>query len=379
MIKKLLNSEYLTGIERMTKEERTAYLNRVGQWLHSDGIRLLELTDRPMAKSQNIMLLSARWSKEDSDAVHEGVRLMSALVDVADTWLPSVLWTKSGWRAIRQIVNILSDTKEGKKKDVPSSGTQTTNVGQKPEADDRRKYTASKEQLDMQVKKEAVTMTSVAKPQGTIPMQLGIPVRPRHIDQYAHLLPKKTQERAAQYGPLMREMDEARENLRLLMKDPEANAASRESWAKKVTKIDDTLRSIRHELDVEWEHLVEKGKVVVDDLGQAHIVDVEKESAPEPEDVTQEPKKAGRKPMTEEEKAAKAAEREEKKKQEKIHQAALIRKWLIDTRNANTDEQKEKWIQKYHEMVAIGGEQSVTKKVLKAAAYYGINLEEEKK
>ena len=379
MIKKLLNSEYLTGIERMTKEEKTAYLNRVGEWLRSDGIRLLELTDRPMAKSQNIMLLSARWSKEDSNAVHEGVRLMSALVDVADTWLPSVLWTKSGWRAIRQIVNILSDTKEGRKKDVPSPGTQTTNVGQKPGADDDRKHTESKGQPKPSAGKETVAVAPVAKPQGTIPVQLGIPVRPRHIDQYAHLLPKKTQERAAQYGPLMRKMDEARENLRLLMKDPEANAASRESWAKKVTKIDDTLRSIRHELDVEWERLVEKGNVVVDDLGQAHIVDVEKESAPEPEDVTQEPKKAGRKPMTEEEKAAKAAEREEKKKQEKIHQVALIRKWLIDTRNANTDEQKEKWIQKYHEMVAIGGEQSVTKKVLEAAAYYGISLEEEEK
>lgn len=379
MIKKLLNSEYLTGIERMTEKEKTAYLNRVGEWLRSDGARLLELTDRPMAKSQNIMLLSARWSKEDSGAVHEGVRLMSALVDVADTWLPSVLWTKSGWRVIRQIVNILSDTKEGRRENMPVSEIQTANGVKKPGADDDRKYTEPKGQPKPPAGKETVAVAPVTNTQEKVSVQSGIPVRPRHIDQYAHLLPKKTQERAAQYGPLMREMDEARENLRLLMNDPEANAASRESWAKKVTKIDDTLRSIHHELDVEWEHLVEKGKVVVDDLGQAHIVDVEKESTPEPEDVTQEPKKAGRKPMTEEEKAAKAAEREEKKKQEKIHQAALIRKWLIDTHNANTDEQKEKWMQKYHEMVAIGGEQSVAKKVLEAAAYYGINLEEEKK
>lgn len=262
---------------------------------------------------------------------------------------------------------------------MPLSEIQTANGVKKPIADDDQKHTESKGQPKPPAGKETAAVAPVTNPQEKAPVQLGIPVRPRHIDQYAHLLPKKTQERAAQYGPLMREMDEARENLRLLMKDPEANAASRESWAKKVTKIDDTLRSIRHELDVEWERLVEKGKVVVDDLGQAHIVDAEKESSPEPDDVTQEPKKAGRKPMTEEEKAAKAAEREEKKKQEKIHQAALIRKWLIDTRNANTDEQKKKWIQKYHEMVTIGGEQSVTKKVLKAAAYYGINLEEDRK
>lgn len=374
MIKKLLNSEYLTGIERMTKEERTAYLDRVGQWLHSDGIRLLELTDRPMAKSQNIMLLSARWSKEDSDAVHEGVRLMSALVDVADTWLPSVLWVKSGWRAIRQIVDILSKVID---KGVENEAWTTSTEKAHTSYNDVQPALPNKQASVITTTQKEAKPFIPEKPQGTIPVQLGIPVRPRHIDQYAHLLPKKTQERAAQYGPLMREMDEARENLRLLMRDPEANAVSRESWAKKVTKIDDTLRSIRHELDVEWERLVEKGKVVVDNLGQAHIVDVEKESVPEPEDVTQEPKKAGRKPMTEEEKAVKAAEREEKKKQEKIHQAALIRKWLIDTRNANRDEQKEKWIQKYHEMVAIGGEQSVTKKVLEAAAYYGINLEEE--
>lgn len=379
MIKKLLNSEYLTGIERMTKEEKTAYLNRVGEWLRSDGARLLELTDRPMAKSQNIMLLSARWSKEDSGAVHEGVRLMSALVDVADTWLPSVLWTKSGWRAIRQIVNILSDTKEGRRKNMPLSEIQTVNGVKKPGADDDRKHTESKGQPKPPAGKETVAAAPVTNPQEKAPVQLGIPVRPRHIDQYAHLLPQKTQERAAQYGPLMREMDEARENLRLLMRDPEANAASRESWAKKVTKIDDTLRSIRHELDTEWERLVEKGRVVVDELGFTHIVDVEATNAQETDTTTPEPKKAGRKSMTDEEKAAKAAEREERQKYEQMRQVGLIRKWLIDTRNANTEEQKEKWIKKYREMVALGGEKAVTKKVLKAASYYGINLEDSNK
>lgn len=376
MIKKLLNSEYLTGIERMTEEERTSYLNRVGEWLRSDGTRLLELTDRPMAKAQNIMILSARWTREDCDAAHEGVRLMSALMDVTETWLPSVLWVKSGWRAIRQIVDILSKVRdEGVENEAwttPTEKAHTTYNDVQPALPNKQESVITKTQ------KEAKPVIP-EKPQGKVPMQSGIPVRPRHIDQYAHLLPQKTQERAAQYGPLMREMDEARENLRLLMRDPEANAASRESWAKKITKIDDTLRSIRHELDTEWERLVEKGRVVVDELGFTHIVDVEATNAQETDTTTPEPKKAGRKPMTDEEKAAKAAEREERQKHEQMRQVGLIRKWLIDTRNANTEEQKEKWIKKYREMVALGGEKAVTKKVLKAASYYGINLEEEEK
>lgn len=380
MIKKLLNSEYLPSIEQMTEEEKSAYKKRVGEWLRSNGTRLLELTDRPMAKAQNIMLLSARWSKDDSNTVHEGIRLMSALMDITDTWLPSVLWTKSGWRVVRQIVNTLSEVGNDNKKaekasDIPTVGTQATKANSEKKKD-----------IKVQAEVQTKATTPAEKPQSTVVKKAGIPVRPRHIDQYVHLLPQKTQERASQYGPLMREMDEARENLRLLMKDPEASASHRESWAKKVTKIDATLGAIRRELDTEWERLVEEGRVVVDDLGQAHIVEAksegikeESESNHESSHVTPESEKSEQKPMTEEDSATKEAESEEKQKQEQMRQAGLIRKWLIDTRNADTDEQKEKWIQKYREMVAIGGEKTVTKKVLEAAAFYGINLEGEKK
>ena len=75
-------------------------------------------------------------------------------------------------------------------------------------------------------------------------------------------------------------------------------------------------------------------------------------------------------------KAAKKAEKDEKKKTENARKAALIRKWLIDTRNANTDEQKKKWSAKYKEMVKLAGMDSVTEKVLEAAKYYDINIEE---
>ena len=80
--------------------------------------------------------------------------------------------------------------------------------------------------------------------------------------------------------------------------------------------------------------------------------------------------------MTDEAKAAKKAEKEEKKKADNARKAALIRKWLIDTRNAKTDEQKKKWIAKYKEMVKLAGVDSVTGKVLEVAKYYDINIEE---
>ena len=78
--------------------------------------------------------------------------------------------------------------------------------------------------------------------------------------------------------------------------------------------------------------------------------------------------------MTEEEKAQRAAEKAEKRKQENQRKSALIRKWLIDKRNAVTDEQKQKWMQKYKEMVKLGGEDAVTDKVREAAEYYGVKL-----
>ena len=79
--------------------------------------------------------------------------------------------------------------------------------------------------------------------------------------------------------------------------------------------------------------------------------------------------------MTDEQKAAKKAEKEARKKADNARKAALVRKWLIDTRNAKTDDQKKKWIAKYKEMVKLGGDDTVTDKVLEAAKYYDINLE----
>ena len=60
MIKKITTGEYLKPYGTMTAQEREAYRKRVGEWLRTAGERLLALTDRPMAKAQNLMMMSGR-------------------------------------------------------------------------------------------------------------------------------------------------------------------------------------------------------------------------------------------------------------------------------------------------------------------------------
>lgn len=404
MIRKIAKTQYLKGWGTMTAQEREEYCKRVGEWLSSDGKRLLTITDRPMAQMQNVMQMSVRWSREQCQAWYEGVRLLTALVDVAETWLPTVLYSKSAWRGVRKLVDELSGVQDlrygsqeaGAAREDPAANTCKGTLGKGRQTTPSGKPTEAQREVGTSVETPTGAQREVGMPAGKqqgVTKGTGVPVRPKHIDQYLHLLPKETQERGAMVRGLLRELDEAREKARLLMGDDHASANSRAAWAKKATKIDEQLAKIYKELDKEWEKLVQSGRVVVDELGQAHVVEVAYESREEPsggptgaqreagapagipmDASAEQGAKRGRKSLTEEEKAAKAAEREKKRKQMQVRRAGLIRKWLIDTRNAKTEEQKEKWMQKYKEMVAIGGEQAVTKKVRAAAEYYGIEV-----
>ena len=113
MIKKILVRDYLKGYGDMTAEERKTFVGRVGEWLVRDGMRLMTLTDRPMARSQSLMMITTRWTAEDTKAVTDGIMLMSALVGVADTWLPTQIYMKSAYRAVRQVVEVLTDFAKG--------------------------------------------------------------------------------------------------------------------------------------------------------------------------------------------------------------------------------------------------------------------------
>ena len=398
MIKKVKKEEYLNGYGTMSDGERREYQNRVGEWMSTGGRRLLELTERPMAKSQNIMLLSARWKEPEVTAFADGARLLSALIGVADTWLPTQLYAKSAYRAVRKMVALLGEV-SGFRFQVSGGGDAIVTQQTKKAVGS---LVITKEQKQRIIEKytkkvlEKHGKTPAAKPQGTVTagkatgtvakqnpkletgeamkpetlyLKPGVPARPRHIDQYVHLLPEETQKRAARYGGLMREFDAAREKLRIVMDDAHASDHEREQWAKKVNWLDVQIGDVRRELDLEWEKVAASGRVFVDDLGIAHVVD-EKLKMKDEKLATD--AQGGDQELETLKPEAKAAD--------DLRRAALLRKWLIDTRYGNKDAEKrtkyqEKWREKYREMVRIGGMEAVTEKVREAAKHYEIDIE----
>ena len=337
MIKKITSEEYLRRIDNMTFAEKDDYLRRVGEWIRSQARLIERKAYDQTAMFQNVLQISAAWNDDECRVWEEGARLLTALMQVSDTWLPDKLYTMAAKRTILQMIACLKtarkfagqpgEERQGQPKQQPPHSVSVPVSGDMPQP------------VLPPMKHEPITHVT--------PMI----VRPRHIDQYAHLLPEKTQEKAAQYGPLMRELDSAREKLRLLADDKHSSAKDREAWAKKIVAIDKQVKAIRTELDREWDNLVKKGGVVMDDLGNVRVM--EPHSVPGTV--------CG---MTEEEKEMKDHQRK----------AALLRKWLIDKRNAKTEKQKEKWLKKYREMVELGGEDTVTDKVRDAAKYYEVDL-----
>lgn len=440
MIRKIRREEYLKGYGAMSDGERKDYLKRVGEWLADGGRRLLEATERPMAKAQNIVLLSARWKEQEVAMFAEGARLLSALMDLADTWLPTQLYAKSAYRAVRNMVEVMGEISgtpaakpQGTVRTVFSVGKPTGTVagGSLVITEEQKqriveKYT-KKAMEKMAAKEEPAEGTSKAtqavaaasipatKPDyGCKAVKLvlveecqsmpglnnhvysAIPPRPKHIDQYIHLLPEKTQEKAKQYGPLKREIEAARENMRLLMNDAHSSAADREKWAKLAARNDEKIAKINAELDREWEKVAATGRVVVDDLGMAHLLPADGEAEPavaqqetQPETESQEPlalnpepekRKPGRPAMTEEEKkvaaekraAERAAASAEKKKAEDDKRREYLKKWLRDTRTNPSDERRKQWTKNCKELLALGGE--ITDSIRKAVEYYGVDL-----
>jgi len=405
MIRKILVRDYLKGIDDMTAEERRAFVGRVGEWLARDGMRLLTLTDRPLARSQNLMTVTTRWTAEDCKAMTDGISLMSAMVAVAETWLPTQIYIKSAYRAIRQVVSVLSEVKSEElrvKNLLPPSKVTAHNTSGRGAAAHYNQESkraagagAGKPQaLPTPVGAGAVSSPS-AKQQGTEAAQTGkplpmiktvgteydaatdtvrvqcavVPARPKHIDQYVHLLPKETQERAAGYGELMRQLGEARDNMQLLMDDDHASAKSREQWAKQATKLDKKIRAIRDELDREWEKVAESGRVVIDDLGMAHLVSASQCNAAQNEDGTSPDGEGG------EQEPVKLTSEQKKRRRE-------LRKWLIDLRRGKEGKDREKrieqWRVNWKEYLTLEPREKALEdeKILEAAKHFDINIEE---
>lgn len=396
MIQKIKTNEYLTGYEGMGTEERKDYRGRVGEWLRSGGRRMMGMTDRPMAKAQNIVQLSTRWSADDCRAFQDGARLLSALVDVADTWLPTQLYARSAYRAVRQMVKVLYDAQGetgGKPKDalkfIKTSETADTVVYQYVEKGDgpnsapsstgAKSTNGQKPVLGTQVAVKVVTPEKTAavpqstKPQGTLPAgeaadtaaSGAVPVRPKHIDQYVHLLPESTQKKAAAVQGLLRELDQARENMRLLMNDAHASGSDRAKWASAADTIDKKLKAIYKELDREWAKLVAEGRVVVDDLGMARVV----EPAGEAADTAAGTAAGEEAPLLTPELTS-----------DQKHRRRELRKWLIDTRRGAEGKAREKRIEQWHvnirEYLTLEPREAALKdeKLVEAAKHFGIDL-----
>ena len=354
MVRKIQSDEYQKRYDNMTVAERQAYKDRVGQWLRSGG-RLLAVRAADFdARLQNVLMVSVSWNDAECQAFEEGARLLSAQVNSADTWLPDLLYVKAAKRAINNMIRTLSPIlsggerreERGERKGEPTPALQKENPPL-PLPKGEGEPTPTLPKGGSERKEAAQSIPSEVSP---------LPVRPRHIDQYVHLLPAKTQERAAKVKDLLRELDYAREKARLLMGSPQASRDDMAAWAKKATACDNAVRSIYKELDAEWEKLVKAGRVVVDDLGNARVVPDGK-----PSDTVAEQEKPE---LTSEQK----------------HRRRELRKWLIDTRRGAEGKAREKrieqWKVNWKEYLTLEPLETALKdeKLVKAAEHYGIEI-----
>lgn len=329
MIKKINASEYLKRYDNMSAAERSDYEKRVGEWRAAGVSLLMQKTTDPNASLQNVFQVSIMWNDEECQTFEQGVRLLSALVAVADTRLPDLLYAISAKRAIRRMCEALGGIEGKDGADTQPSDIATTTPAPQPSA-------------------QAAQSSAQASQ-----LSNAVPSRPKHIDQYVHLLPQKTQERASQVQGLYRELDQLRERERLLMSADGVNPADREAVAKAIVSADNRLGSILRELDREWAKLVEEGRVVVDDLGNARVRPSEPNEPNKPNEPID---------LTSEQKARRRE----------------LRRWLIDMRRGNDktrDKHVEKWTAFFREFAAIDPSAYNDAKVLEAARHYGIQLD----
>ena len=406
MIRKIQGSEYLKRYDDMTAAERAEYESRVGDWLSVDGQALVKRCETFEARLQNVLQVSAGWNDSECQAFEDGAVLLSALVGQADTWLPDMLYVKSAKRAVRQMFELLwgvdagqTETREipeaaaaGKPKEDTAEGTgkATQAVGGKSADKDLTKdsvrmqageakdemYGAASESYTVKAG-GAATVSPDARPTTVTTVA---PERPKHVDQYVHLLPEKTQEHAAQLQGLYRELDDTRRKMDLLMDDKTAKDDDRAAWAKKATATDNKIRKILDELDAGWEKLVKEGRVVVDDLGNARVIAPVQTTPTPPRSAMPlaTSKNSGGEAAALDDNAQSGGEAAAEMTSEQKARRRELRKWLVDTRRGNGDTREEhvkKWLENFREFLAFEGNEAYEDDKIKAAAeHYGINL-----
>ena len=390
-------------VASMTEVERLDLAKRVGEWLDSSAKLLMSHTNDPLARMQSVMQMGGEWNDAEQEAFMEGVRLLTPFMAIADTWLPTMIYTKAARRCILNMIEVLRthapklkvtpksipdrvaspkpekmQTKDPQiqfspKSALPIKPTTSTQPTDKPKnkVGRPRKMTKEEEQAALSNNLFAPNENKVANEATSLPI---IP-RPKHIDQYVYLLSERTQRHAAQYGPLMRELEQARSNMKLLIDDPHAKPSERERWAKITVKTDNQIAAIRRELDAGWANLVDTGRVIIDDMGMAHIIDPETGQIADPkpavvlpaDDAQEKPKEQPKpkekpKPLTPEEKAKRIS---------------YLQKWLRDPRATATEERKKQWEENAHELLHLGG--TLSDAMVKAGEHYGAKIPKQKK
>ena len=403
MIRQIQANEYMKRVASMTEAERLDLAKRVGEWLDTSAKLLMSHTNDPLARMQSVMQMGGEWNDAEQEAFMEGARLLTPFMTIADTWLPTMIYTKAARRCILNMIEVLRGN-VGKLRIVPQSvpdrvpspkpektqakdlqtqlspkpalpintttSTQPTDKSEK-KVGRPRKMTKEEEQAAISANLFAPYENKLANEATSSPI---IP-RPKHIDQYAYLLPERTQIRAAQYGPLMRELERARSNMKLLIDDPHAKPSERERWAKTAVKTDNQIAALRRELDAGWANLVDTGRVVVDDMGMAHIIDPETGLIADPKPVVTAPTDDAQ------EKPKEQPKPKEKPKpltpEEKAKRISYLQKWLRDPRATATEERKKQWEENARELLNLGGKLSDA--MVKAGEHYGAKIPRQKK
>lgn len=426
MIHKITGNEYLKRYDNMTEDEKLKLAERVGGWLDFAPKLLIPKADEPLARMQDVMQVSIGWNDSEQSLFCEGVKLMTAFTGITDTWLPKMIYTKSARRSIRKIIEVLAvcgkkllaapvsapDRKAAAAKPIsvvvtgeqiakamtgrnnvnspisalqsdPPSAPERPMEGKRKRGRPRKSQLPTTAQQQVQALPKSTAAGQQAPNANTISENISRPKlnnnlttldamnvvpRPKHIDQYAYLLPASTQQKAVQYGPLMRDLQSARENMRLLMNDQYSSDADRERWAKLAVKIDNRIGDIRKELDAEWNKVVATGRVFVDSLGMAHILDSNGNVA-DPKPIVNlhhddakpkgdpKPKKKCPKPMTEEEKAKRIT---------------YLQKWLRDARPTASEDHRKQWEQNARELIRLGG--NLTDAMCKTGEHYSAKI-----
>ena len=403
MIRQIQANEYMKRVASMTEAERLDLAKRVGEWLDTSAKLLMSHTNDPLARMQSVMQMGGEWNDAEQEAFMEGVRLLTPFMAIADTWLPTMIYTKAARRCILNMIEVLRthapklkvtpksipdrvaspkpektqakdlQTQLSPKPALPINTTTSTQPTDEPKkkVGRPRKMTKEEEQAALSPNLFAPNENKSTNDATSSPV---IP-RPKHIDQYVYLLPERTQIRAAQYGPLMRELEQARSNMKLLIDDPHAKPSERERWAKTAVKIDNQIAALRRELDAGWANLVDTGRVVVDDMGMAHIIDPETGLIADPKPVVIAPTDDAQ------EKPKEQPKPKEKPKpltpEEKAKRISYLQKWLRDPRATATEERKKQWEENARELLNLGGKLSDA--MVKAGEHYGAKVPRQKK